>query len=320
MKKPDCCSIDRSRARFLLNVGQRPRRAVAARSLRRRRAGAIRDRGDERRHPRRRPDSGARQARDLLAHARRDLARRHVRLQADARAHARPGPAAVRARDAAPVDDVGRPIGVSDRRPVAAVQAARRERRVGQRLPAVHRRDRRRALLRQEHAHRARQSRPGVEVPAHGLPARGPAVGRRLGQLRARLGQSRPAELRRHELRRLARRAAGRRDLGAGLPAVASSRRRVPRRRRPGAVRQQPGRHRPQRPPRDARLAREARDAAARGVERSRDPVAREPVRDGLPHAELGARGRGHLRRAESVLADVRPRRRRSPARSRAIA
>ncbi len=129
------------------------------------------------------------------------------------RMHGQDLPPSVR-EHAAPVDDVGRPVRVPDRRPVAAVQAARRERRVGQRFPAVHGRDRRRAVLRQEPAHRARQSRPGVEVPAHGLPARGPAVGRRVGQLRARLRQPRPAELRRHELRRLARRAAGRRDLG----------------------------------------------------------------------------------------------------------
>ena len=52
------------------------------------------------------------------------------------------------------------------------------------------------------------------------------------------------------------------------------------------------------RPPRAARLAREAGGAAARGVERPGDPVAREPVRDGVSHAELRARGRRHLRRA----------------------
>ena len=75
-----------------------------------------------------------------------------------------------------------------------------------------------------------------------------------------------------------------------------------------------------QRPPRDARLAGEARDAAARGVERSRDPVAREPVRDGVSHAELRARGRGHLRRARSPCSRCTAPTCRSPARSRAIA
>ena len=136
MKKPDCCSIDRSRRDFLLKsagglgalsllelFGGGAQAQPAAETMNVGMLGAG-------------PDAGARQARDLPAHARRDLARRHVRLQADARAHARPGPAAVGARDAAAVDDVGRPVGVSDRRPVAAVQAARRERRLGQRLPA----------------------------------------------------------------------------------------------------------------------------------------------------------------------------------------
>ncbi len=117
--------------------------------------------------------------------------------------------------------------------PLAAVPPARRERCLGQRLPAVHRRDRRRAVLREEHAYRARQSRSRVEVPAHRVPARGAAVRRRVGELRARLRQPRSAELRRDELRRVRRRSAGRRDLGLGIPAVASSRRRVSRGDRP---------------------------------------------------------------------------------------
>ena len=46
--------------------------------------------------------------------------------------------------------------GQADARPGRAVQAARQERRLGQRLPAAHRDDRRRAVLRQVDAHRAR--------------------------------------------------------------------------------------------------------------------------------------------------------------------
>ncbi len=119
MKKPDCCSIDRSRRDFLLKSAS-GLGALSLLDLFGARAGATARRDDERRHRSAlRPDAGARQARDLPAHARRDLARRHVRLQADARAHARPGPAAVGARDAAAVDDVGRPVGISDRRSFA---------------------------------------------------------------------------------------------------------------------------------------------------------------------------------------------------------
>ena len=141
---------------------------------------------------------------------------------------------------AAAVDDVRRAVGVSDRRPARAVQAPRRERRVGQRPPAVYRQGRGRALLRQDAAHRAREPRSRVEVPAHGLPARGTAVRGRLGQLCARLRQPRLAELRRDELGRVTGRAAGRGDLGPGLPALASPGRRVSRGERSGAVRQQP--------------------------------------------------------------------------------
>ncbi len=50
----------------------------------------------------------------------------------------------------------------------------------------------------------AREQRPSIEVPAHGLPARGPTVGRRVGQLRAGLRQSASADVHHHELRRLA--------------------------------------------------------------------------------------------------------------------
>ena len=52
-----------------------------------------------------------------------------------------------------------------------------------------------------------------------------------------------------------------------------------------------------------------ARAAAIRRVARSRDPVAREPVRDGVPDAGVGARGGRHLRRARARARDVRPRR-----------
>ena len=57
----------------------------------------------------------------------------------------------------------------------------------------------------------------------------------------------------------------------------------------------------------------DAVEGAARGVERSGDPVEGQPVRDGLPDADLGARGRRHLERAGARARDVRPRR--APAR-----
>ena len=60
--------------------------------------------------------------------------------------------------------------------------------------------DRGRPLLHQDDEHRARQPRPGVEVPAHRVSDRGAAVRRRVGELRARLGQPGSADVRRDEL------------------------------------------------------------------------------------------------------------------------
>ena len=104
--------------------------------------------------------------------------------------------------DAAAVDDVRRPVGVPDRRPAA--RRSRQQVRAGRgsatscRITGEIADD---LCFIKTHAYRARQPRSRVEVPAHGLPARGAAVCRRLGELRARVGQSRSAELRRHELR-----------------------------------------------------------------------------------------------------------------------
>ena len=94
MKKPDCCSIDRSRRHLLKSAGGLGALsllelfgAAQAKPVARRRTSACsaRDRG------------GPRQTRDLPPHARRDLARRHVRLQAHTRTHARQDlPASVR--------------------------------------------------------------------------------------------------------------------------------------------------------------------------------------------------------------------------------
>ena len=89
-------------------------------------------------------------------------ARRSVRLQAEARRRCTASrsprrPSAASGFSTMTGGQKGKLVLARDR----AVQAARPERRLGQRLPAAHRRDRRRPLLRQVDAHRRGQPRPG---------------------------------------------------------------------------------------------------------------------------------------------------------------
>ena len=148
----------------------------------------------------------------------------------------------------------------------------------------------------QDDAHRARESRSRVEVPAHGFPDRGPAFGRRLGQLRARLRQSGSADVRRHELgaARTACRST-RSTWGSGF--LPSHYQGVLFRSGddPGSVHRQPDGL-------TSKDRREMLDAISRrwrccstSVERSGDPIEGQPVRDVVPDADVGARGRGHL-------------------------
>ena len=204
------------------------------------------------------------QARDLSAHARRVLAERHLRLQADAREDARRGAAGVGHGQPAALDDGQGADVVSDRRPGLEVQAVRQERDDGQRCDAARRRHRRRHLPDQDDEHGARQPRPGVEVPAHRLPDRGTAVGRRVGDLRARVREQGPADVRRHELGQLRRRADRRLDLGGRLHAVALSGRAVPLRPGTGAVHRGSEGADAEGSPRDARRDRPSRERAAR--------------------------------------------------------
>ena len=147
------------------------------------------------------------EARDLPAHARRVLAERHLRLQADAREDARPGAARVGARQPPPLDDGQGTDGVSDRRSGRQVQAVREERHDGQRRHAARRRHRRRHLSDQDDEYRAREPRPRVEVPAHRLSDRGAAIDGRVGDVCARVAEPGSADVRGHELGEPRRRA-----------------------------------------------------------------------------------------------------------------
>ena len=156
---------------------------------------------------------------------------------------------------------------------------------------------RRRADVHQVDVHRPVQPRPGGTAAVHRLAAVRPAVDGVVGDLRPGLREPEPARLHRAGLQRhLPQRRQQR--LEQRLSAVGLPGRAVPFAGRSGAVRLQPARHGPRRaPPEPRRPARPQRDAGG-GAGQPGDAHAHRPVRAGLPHADGGARGDGHLARA----------------------
>ena len=229
-------------------------------------------------------------------------------------------PASVRDHAAA-VDDVGRPVGVPDRRPARQVQAARAERRVGQRLPAVHR-----GIaddlcfiktMHTEHVNHDPASKflhTGFQLA--GRPSAGAWVSYALGSDNRDLPNyvvmnsgdqpGRAARMRR-----------------SGAPGFLPSHHQGVEFRSgddPVLYLNNPEGTRGPRPARAARRARKARGRPADAVEGPRHPVARQPVRDGVSDAGVGARGRRHLGRAASTCSRCTVPTCRSRGRSRATA
>ena len=172
------------------------------------------------------------------------------------------------------------------------LQALRRGRHARERIAPAHRPDRRPALHRAVDAHRGDQPRSRDHVSADRLAAAGAGFVWRLAQLRPRLGGRRPAELRRDALagqRRRLQPGPARAALGGGLPAVEPSGREAPRGRRPGALSQRPAGRDAAAASLDARRPLAAARHPAGERRRSRDRLPRGPIRDGLPHAGLGA-------------------------------
>ena len=209
--------------------------------------------------------------------------------------------------DAAAVDDVGRPVRVSDRGPAAAVPAARPERGLGQRLLAVHGRDRRRALLHQD----ACTPSTSITIPRRSSCTR--ASSSRAGRLRGAwvsyaLGSdnrdlpnfvvmnSGSLGGRRRRMPRFGAPAFCHRITKGSSSAPARS----------GALREQPARVSTARI--GARCSMRSRDLARLqydDVARPGDPVAREPVRDGLPDAGVGPGGGRHLATSRPHVLDM---------------
>ena len=233
------------------------------------------------------------EARHLPAPVRRTVAARDVRLQAGARAvpgHAdsrlRPAGAARRPDDGAVVA-AGRQLDVR-------VRAARPVGHVGQRAAAAHREDRRRHHRHQDDEHGRDQPRSGDHVHPDGISAAGPAEHGRVAELRP--GQREPdaAGVRRPALAG-ARASTPISRCSRGCGRAGSCRRAIrasgsaPAARRCCSSRIRPASARTTR--------REMLDAVAklnadeaRGVRRSGNRNADRAVRDGLPHADVGAR------------------------------
>ena len=149
----------------------------------------------------------------------------------------------------------GNQSSLAARRVAVRVQSAREERHLGQRPPAPHREDRRRALHRPLDVHRGDQSRPRDHVLPDRLADRRPAEHGLVDSLRARQRQRGPAGVCRAHHARQGRSAALLPPLGQRIPAGAASGRAVPERQGRGVVPGESGRRDAREPAAGARSA-----------------------------------------------------------------
>ena len=238
-----------------------------------------------------RPLPAAGEARDLPVPVGSALPDRSLRLQAAACRVARRGTASVGARRSACHRHDRESGRVPDHGIDVRVRAARRERRLGQRVDAQHGPDCRQALLPQGGEHGGDQPRPGHHVPADRASAAGPSQLRRLAELRHRLGEPGPAGLHRADLPgQCEARVAGPvpAPLGLGFPALRAPGCQSARGRGSRALPVRSTRDRPGRTPPDAGRGGAAQRGAPRRVRRPGDRGAHRAVRDGLPDAGFG--------------------------------
>ena len=173
---------------------------------------------------------------------------------------------------------------------------------VGQRAGAPHGRHRGRALLHQEHAHRGDQPRPGHHLLPDRVTAAGPAQHGSVAELRPRKRESEPARVPRPDLPGQGRSSLSTPGSGAAAscPAVHQG---VELRSAGDPVlflNDPAGLDRADRQAMLQTLDRLHR-IAGRADPGSRDPDADRPVRDGVPDADLGARGHGLPDEPDSV-------------------
>ena len=192
---------------------------------------------------------------------------------------------------------------------------------VGQRAAAAHREDRRRHLRHQIDAHRGDQPRPGDHVHPDRLPAAGPAEHGRVAQLRPRQREPEPAGVRRAALAGARdQRPISRSSRGSGASGFLPSSYQGVQFRAGGDpvlyLAEPAGRRR-------ARRAAQMLDALAQlnamqhdALRRSGDRDAHRAVRDGVPHADLGAGADGPVEGAGRTSSSCTAPSRASPARS----
>ena len=170
----------------------------------------------------------------------------------------------------------------------------------------------------QDGPHRGDQPRPGRHLHLHRQPAPRPAEPRLVAQLRPRHDEREPAGVRRHDADLVGRtRCPGPLSTASGARASCRASTRAWRC-APRAIRSSSSRTRPASTPRPAARMLDALAGSTSSKferrRRPRDPDPHRPVRDGVPHAELGPRADRHLRTSPSTSRHVRPRRPRSPA------
>ena len=195
--------------------------------------------------------------------------------------------------------------------PIAPFKPARRDRRVGQRLPAAHGRASSTSLHHSFDVHRAGQPRPGDQVHPVGIPARGPPVHGLVGRLRARHATTQPAVVRRHDV---ARQGPGAEHQSTEIWSsgfLPSHHGGVLFRAGDDAVLYVGNPDGITMPRREAAVdaINELARAQYERTRQSRDQLEDRAIRDGVSHAELGAGATDIASEPEHVLATLRPRR-----------
>ncbi len=246
------------------------------------------------------------QARHLPVPERGAVAARSVRLQAAACQGAGHRSPRVDPQRPAPDGDDRGTNELPDRAVDLQVCAARTVGRVAQRVASAHCEDCRRSVFHQVDPHRADQPRSGGHVRADGISARRPAEPGSLGLLWARHAQPGSPGFCRDDHRQ--RSVSGRAAMGHRLSSQQVPGSQAAIGRRPGALRLEPGGLRDL----AARTVHPGSGAAESGRVRrhseSRDRDADRAVRDGVPHAELGARAHRSLEGARAHVRALRPR------------
>ena len=259
---------------------------------------------------RRAADRASCEARDLSVPERRPVAARSVRLQAAAANDERPGAAGVGPHGPAADGHDGVPEVVPARRVAIQICAARSQRHLGQRAAAAHGTIVDELCIVKSMHTEAINHDPAVTFFQTGSQQAGrPSIGAWLTYGLGSENENLPAFVVLISRARSGDQPLYSRLWGSRLSAVAAPGRAVPRRQGSGAVPLESRGHRPQRSAAHAGRVSRARAGAAREGHGPRDRRAHRAVRDGVPDADLGPRGRWTSPTSRITSRSLRPRR-----------